>query len=240
MAELGKPASLRAQPALQHCWPKTSVTSPVKQGLEQRGSWGLKCLFLADRRLCWISTVHAPNGNLSLSLSSLSGVCLDGLFSSKKVSLPLRVPWEFLLCFSFSSFSLSSPHRYKQESFGGNHRVLGKRNPYKAVGPAPVRPMGHLCRAFGVVGEVGSTCFLCPVVEEVKQSKVQLASLLCCRAKKLSTRKKYEKVPWIKLDPFPTATAPMGHNRNLTFVGMENWARCNEKIHCIPFLCSSR
>lgn len=89
VAERGEPASPRPQPALQHCWPKASVTSPVKQRLEQRGSWGLKCLFLADRRLCWISTVYAPNGNLSLSLSSLSGVCLAGLFSFKKASLLL-------------------------------------------------------------------------------------------------------------------------------------------------------
>lgn len=64
-----EPASSRPQPALQHCWPKASVTSPVKRGLEQRGSWGLKYWFSADRRLCWIRTVHAPHGNLCLSLS---------------------------------------------------------------------------------------------------------------------------------------------------------------------------
>lgn len=112
----------------------------------------------------------------------------------------------------------------RAESFGGNHRGLGKRSPCKAAGPAPVSPMGQLCHAFGVVREVGGTHFPCPVVGEVRQSKVQLAFLLCCRAKKLSTKKKYQKVPLTKLNSFPTPTAAMKHDGNIIFVGTENWA----------------
>lgn len=149
------------------------MTSPVKQGLEQRGSWGLKCLFSADRRLCWISTVHAQNGNLSLSLSSLSGVWL---VSSRKAPVNLQ---RFLLRGAhpggFSSSS-SSPvaqrgaeHFYGKCAGGG-----GKRIPCTAF----VSPMGHLGHAFGWWGTWGHS------------PSELLRSLLCCRAKKLSTRKK--------------------------------------------------
>ena len=140
----------------------------------------------------------------------------------------------------FFSPSLSPDASRRAESFSGNHRVPGKRSPCEAASPAPVSPMGQLCHAFGVLGEVGGTRLPCPVVGVVRQSKVQLASLLCCRAKKLSPRKKHQKVPLTKLNPFPTSTAATGHDGNLSFVRMGNWARCNEKFHCSPFLCCPR
>ena len=224
VTERDEPASPRPQPALQRCWPKASVTSPVKQGLEQRGSWGLKCLILADRRLCWISMVHAPNGNLSFSLSSLSGVCLAGLFSFQKASLLLQVPQGFLLRFSSSSFSFSSRCRCKQESGELWWKPQAKGAQTKEWVLPPVSPMEKFCHAFGIVGKVRGTCLPCPVVEEVRQNKVQLTSLPCCRAKKLSARKKYQKMPLSKLNSFSAPIAATGHDGNLMFLGMGIWA----------------
>lgn len=132
------------------------MVSPVKQGLEKRGSWGLKCLFLADRRLCWIITVHAPNENLSLSLSSLSGVSLAGLFSFRKVSLLLQAPQGFLLSFSLSIFSFSSSWRRKKESgeLQWEPRAAWQKEPTQSSGSCPYESYGAaLSHLWGGVGQ---------------------------------------------------------------------------------------
>lgn len=115
-------AASHPQPALQHRWPKASVTSPVKRGLEQRGSWGLKCRVLADRRLCWISTVHAPNGNLSLSLASILAVC----FPSGRLPCSAESPRDFLPVSAASLSPTLTGASRRVESFGGSQGVLGK------------------------------------------------------------------------------------------------------------------
>lgn len=118
-------AASHPQPALQHRWPKASVTSPVKRGLEQRGSWGLKCSVSADRRLCWISTVHAPNGNLSLPLASILGVC----FPSGRLPCSSNSNRDF---FPVSAAPLSptvTGGSRRGESFGVSQGVPGKRSP---------------------------------------------------------------------------------------------------------------
>lgn len=170
------------------------MTSPVKRGLEQRGSWGLKCRVSADRRLCWISTVHAPNGNLSLSLASILGVC----FPSGRLPCSSESPRD---CFSFSAAPLSprSPRRCQQES-GKLWREPGgawQKEPNPKPHPKPnltLSSVGQLCLAFGVMGEERGTHLPCPVFGELRQSQVQLASLLCCKeaqAEGQSTRKCY-------------------------------------------------
>lgn len=154
---------------------------PVKQGLEKRGSWGLKCLFLADRRLCWIITVHAPNKNLFLFLSSLSGVSLAGLFSFGKVSLLLRDPQGFLLSFSLSIFSSSSSWKCKEESgeLQCEPRGAWQKDPTQNNGSCPCESYGAtLSHLWGGVGQWGAPTF--PVLWLGRSGRAECSEHLSC------------------------------------------------------------
>lgn len=189
MEERSRAAS-HPQPALQHRWPKASVTSPVKRGLEQRGSWGLKCRVSADRRLCWISIVHAPNGNLSLSLASILGVC----FPSARLPCSSESPRD---CFPVSAAPLSPQPSQVPAGEWKDLEGAWQKEPNPKPHPKPdltLSPVGQLRLVFGAMGEEGGTHLPCPVFGELRQSKVQLASLLCCKeaqAEGQSTRKCY-------------------------------------------------
>lgn len=155
---------------------------PVKQGLEKRGSWGLKCLFLADRRLCWIITVHAPNKNLFLFLSSLSGVSLAGLFSFGKVSLLLRDPQGFLLSFSLSIFSSSSSWKCKEESgeLQCEPRGAWQKDPTQNNGSCPCESYGATLSHLGVVWGSGGhpPSLSCGWGGQAEQSAVSISPVL--------------------------------------------------------------
>lgn len=208
------------------------MTSPVKQGLEQRGSWGLKCRFLADRRLCWISTVHAPNGNLCLSLASRPGVC----FPSERLPCSSEARRDF---FSVSAafLPLSEPHRCQQES-GKIWREPGgawqrepnpnphlnpnpNPNPNPKPNPAPVGPVGQLCLAFGAMGEEGALTFPALCLGRSHRARRNWPLLFAFVQRSPSRSTKHQKVLLTKRNPFPAAAT--GPDGKLILVGMGKW-----------------
>lgn len=105
----------------------------------------------------------------------------------------------------------------RAEIFGGNHRVRGERSPCKAAGAALVSPMGQLCQCLWGGGRSGghSSSLSCGWGGQAEQSAASLSAVVQGKA----AQHKYQKVPQIKLNPFPSPTAAVGHNRNLIFCG---------------------